>query len=85
MVGASGSVFGLLGAVVALQYIQSARYWKAAAITLGLMALNVLTLIIENGFLAWQPHLGGYVIGMILGILWSKPASNLQISPKHRD
>ena len=78
MVGASGSVFGLLGAVVALQYIQSARYWKAAAITLGLMALNVLTLIIENGFLAWQPHLGGYVTGLVIAMLWSNTTSDPQ-------
>ena len=75
MVGASGSIFGLLGATVALQYLKPARYWTAAGITLGLIGLNVITLIMENGFLAWQPHLGGYITGMIMGMLWSGTSS----------
>lgn len=69
MVGASGSIFGLLGAAVALFYLRAGRVWAGIGITLGLVMLNIVTLIVENGFLAWQPHLGGYVIGAIIAMV----------------
>ena len=69
MVGASGSVFGLSGAAVALQYILPRRYLTAIGVSLGLVALNVMSLIIENGFLAWQPHLGGYICGAAVAMV----------------
>lgn len=71
MVGASGSVFGLLGAAVALHYVRPGRYLAALGISLVLVVLNILTLIVENGFLAWQPHLGGYVSGGAVALAWA--------------
>lgn len=69
MVGASGAVFGLIGALVMLDHVRAGRIGKAALITLGLVALNVVMLIAEDGLLAWQTHLGGYIFGMLIA-LW---------------
>ncbi|MEP4988498.1 MAG: rhomboid family intramembrane serine protease, partial [Paracoccaceae bacterium] len=53
MVGASGAVFGLMGALVILDYVRTGKYGKALFITLGLALLNIAMLIIEDGLLAW--------------------------------
>lgn len=72
MVGASGSVFGLMGAVVMHSYLRPGRIGMACAITGCLVALHLITLVVEDGFLAWQPHLGGYVAGVLLA-MWYPP------------
>lgn len=69
MVGASGAVFGLIGAIVMLDYVLTGRYGKALGITAGLALLNVVTLISENGLLAWQTHLGGSVAGGMIAMM----------------
>lgn len=69
MVGASGAVFGLIGAIVMLDYVQTGRYGKAIGITAALALLNVVMLITENGLLAWQTHLGGYLAGGLIAML----------------
>lgn len=69
MVGASGCVFAVLGAVVMLEYIRTGRTGMALAITAGLIVLNVLTLILEDGVLAWQPHMAGYLVGLGIAAL----------------
>ncbi len=63
MVGASGAVFGLMGALVMMDYVRASRYGAALGITAGLVLLNIAMLIIEDGLLAWQTHLGGYIAG----------------------
>lgn len=72
MVGASGSVFGLIGAVVMQGYMQSGRIRTACAITGGLLVLHLIALVIQDGHLAWQPHLGGYVAGAFLAIWYTR-------------
>ena len=69
MVGASGAVFGLIGAIVMLDYVLTGRYGKALGITAGLALLNVVMLIAENGLLAWQTHLGGSVAGGMIAMM----------------
>jgi membrane associated rhomboid family serine protease len=69
MVGASGSVFGLIGAVVMFDYVQTGRYRAAIGITLALVLLNLVMLVAENGLLAWQTHLGGYIAGALVATL----------------
>lgn len=73
MVGASGSVFGLFGAV---QYWDFQRrrssgaplgpFWQMMA---GLVLMNVVLWLMVGGLLAWQAHLGGYVAGFFLAWL----------------
>ena len=77
MVGASGALFGLAGAHVALHY-RARRAVRASQrpvlrAVLGLVALNLLLWWAMNGQLAWQTHLGGFVTGWFLA-LWLDPA-----------
>lgn len=81
MVGASGCVFGVVGAMVMLDYVHKGRINTALAITVGLALLNILTLIIENGALAWQPHMAGYLAGLALAAPRPKPRSKPRPRP----
>lgn len=69
MVGASGAVFGLIGAW---------KYWEWQLrqhlgspmrplwqFLLGLVVLNVVLWLALSGLLAWQAHLGGFIAGVL--------------------
>lgn len=71
VVGASGAIFGLAGALVVLQ-ARAARAagsgrlrtgLRAVALFLGLAVFNALMWLAEGGHLAWQVHLGGLAAG----------------------
>lgn len=72
MVGASGAVFGMAGALLAQagkwrwrRSASLAPVWKAAGLIAG---INVaLTFAVPN--IAWQAHLGGVLCGLLLGAL----------------
>lgn len=73
MVGASGAIFGLFGAVQYWDYQRRratraslAPFWK---MMLGLVLMNLILYIMVGGYLAWQAHLGGYVAGFIVARL----------------
>ncbi len=67
MIGASGAVFGLLGLWQAWDY----RMRKDAGLPvrpvitgiLGLAAANLVFFVILSGGLAWEAHLGGWLVG----------------------
>ena len=80
MVGASGALFGLIGALVMFDHVRTGKYGQAIAITVALAVLNVAMLIIENGLLAWQTHLGGYVTGALIALLLGERQSKAQQS-----
>lgn len=72
-VGASGAIFGLMGALVAATYRQ--RHTPAGrAVFSQLMLLLVINLslpfIIPN--IAWEAHLGGLVAGIAIAAAWDK-------------
>lgn len=69
MVGASGALFGLIGAIIAWEY-QALRAEGASLAPVGraillLAGLNLLLWWAMNGHLAWETHLGGVIAGFI--------------------
>ncbi len=62
MVGASGAVFGLFGAVL----VVLRRLGRDAGGIVGVIVLNVVLSFVLPG-IAWQAHLGGLVVGAALG------------------
>lgn len=73
MVGASGVLFGLAGAIVAWEYIDrftaNVQLWPVLQLVGMLVALNLVLWWAMDGQLAWETHLGGFVAGWILAFL----------------
>ena len=71
MVGASGAVFAFLGLWIAWDW----RRHRAALLSTGpvmrrvgvLVLVNLVTLIGLKGMLAWEAHLGGFLVGLACG------------------
>ena len=73
MVGASGALFGLAGALLAWMYVDRYTFRQgllpvAPAVAL-LIVLNLVLWWAMKGQLAWQTHLGGFVAGWIAALL----------------
>lgn len=63
ILGASGAIFGLFGAVVVLL-----RRMRADITWIGvILAINVVLNVVFWQALSWQAHLGGFVAGLVLG------------------
>lgn len=73
MVGASGALFGLAGALLAWDYVDrftlQERLWPVARAVLLLAALNVALYFAMDRLLAWEAHLGGFVAGWVMALL----------------
>ncbi len=73
VVGASGALFGLAGAIVAWEYADrftaQDRLWPVVRAVLILIAMNVALWWVLSGRLAWETHLGGFVAGWILAFI----------------
>lgn len=71
MVGASGALFGLAGAVIVWATADRLRLhatlWPVVRGLTWLVALNVILWVATGGLLAWQTHLGGFVVGALAG------------------
>ena len=66
VVGASGAVFGLFGAVL----VVLRRTGRSASGIVGVLALNAFIGFVVPG-IAWQAHLGGLVVGALLGTAYA--------------
>ncbi len=73
VVGASGALFGLAGAIVGWEYtdrfVSRDRLWPVLRAVLGLLALNVALWWVLDGRLAWETHLGGFLAGWALAFV----------------
>lgn len=71
MIGASGAVFGLIGLWQAMNFRVRRRaglpLQPILTAILGLIAANIALFVILSGGLAWQAHLGGWIVGWISG------------------
>jgi membrane associated rhomboid family serine protease len=76
-VGASGAIFGLMGALLATAY--QARFTPAGRAVFSqvllLLAINLaIPFIVPN--VAWEAHVGGLVTGLVVAAAWERlPAS----------
>jgi rhomboid protease GluP len=72
MVGASGALFGLAGAHVGLGYqtlrAEGRSLRPVIRAVLWLAGLNLVLWWAMHGMLAWETHLGGFVIGWIMAV-----------------
>ena len=73
MVGASGALFGLAGALLAWNYVDRYTYreglWPVATAAFWLVVLNLLLWWAMDGQLAWETHLGGFLAGWVMALL----------------
>lgn len=73
-VGASGAIFGLMGAYFV---IARRRRWDSSAI-LGLIIINLVISFASTG-IDWRAHLGGLLVGAIVGLAMSRSARGWQL------
>ena len=70
MVGASGALFGLVGGLLAWAYVDRYTFnqglWPVAQAVGLLVLLNLVIWWAMDGRLAWQTHLGGFLVGWVM-------------------
>ena len=64
-VGASGAIFGLMGALLVIAIKLRADYSQI----LVWLGLNVVLTVVGRGFISWQGHLGGLVGGVLIALV----------------
>jgi rhomboid protease GluP len=85
MVGASGMLFGLAGALVWLETDERSKagitVWPILGVVSGLAVLNVLMWLVLDGLLAWETHLGGFISGGLCMVVrsWRQDRQNKSI------
>lgn len=67
IVGASGAVFGLFGAIL----VVLRRVGADARGILGVIVINLVIGFVPGLGIAWQAHVGGLVVGLLLGLAYA--------------
>lgn len=77
MVGASGALFGLVGALTAWDAIERRALRltmrPVIRVVLYLVLLNAILWWAMDGLLAWQTHLGGFLAGAVAALFVGEP------------
>jgi membrane associated rhomboid family serine protease len=72
-IGASGAIFGLMGALLVLAF----KVGGNTQPVLAWIGINFLITVVGRGFISWQGHLGGFLGGMLIAaILVYAPRQN---------
>lgn len=83
MVGASGALFGLAGAVIVWALIDRREahqtLWPVIRALIWLVAMNIILWVATSGQLAWQTHLGGFVAGAVAGFVLDRRAGRADL------
>ena len=66
VVGASGAVFGLFGAII----VVLRRLGRSARPILAVLAINALIPLVVPR-IAWEAHVGGFLVGLLLGTVFA--------------
>lgn len=74
-VGASGAIFGLFGAWLAVAYRNRNSAFGRSGLNQLLLLLGInLALPLFIPRIAWQAHLGGLLAGLLIAAVWTMPA-----------
>lgn len=79
MVGASGALFGLVGAILFWRWSDDRTsgngHWPTFKTIAGLAILNLILWLAMNRVLAWETHLGGFIAGWAVAaaLQWRTP------------
>lgn len=68
VVGASGAVWGLLGAIFVIGRHLGANVTSIAVI----LGLNLLITFLPGSGIAWQAHIGGGLVGALIGVIFAR-------------
>nr|WP_223169446.1 rhomboid family intramembrane serine protease [Microbacterium sp. MF43] len=74
VVGASGAIFGLFGALLVIGRHIGANI-AGIAIVLG---INLVIGFVPNFNVSWQAHIGGLVVGLLVGFIFTRTRSSRQ-------
>ncbi len=74
VVGASGAIFGLFGVLLVL-YRANKENLKGLLVILGINF--ALAFVFPN--ISWQSHLGGFLTGVLLSLLWANKKNSPQL------
>ncbi len=73
--GASGAIFGIFGAVFAINYRRrhTAQGAMAMRAMVQIIVLNVIINVVLSSYLDWRAHVGGAIAGMVMGFAFAAP------------
>ena len=74
-VGASGAIFGVFGATLIVAH----RMHYDVRWLLGLIVINLLLPVVVPGTIDWRAHVGGLVVGIVLGALFAYPSPSIRL------
>ncbi|MCU1405247.1 MAG: hypothetical protein JWQ43_1550 [Glaciihabitans sp.] len=76
VLGASGAIFGLMGAFFVIQRGVGGSSNPALLIVIGLNL--VIPFVIPNSNISWQAHVGGLVVGALVAFIYTKTRARRQ-------